>query len=230
MLYAVADVVDRSLARKNASELATLLGARSSSQQRNVVGEPTCPYKVRLNTDAFWFGVGVSDASYVVAGKQAATAVQIGHGDRFLPDQGIGTRLALAELRGECAHGIGQAEQVGIQRGEAAFLRSTIASRDLAMFHRALVQRLCDRIGVGQPRQAALALVGAAQVRLDLADLAFGFLDFFVQHAQTGAVVGRADAELAGERYRRSGVVEHGGHVWDQIVLYAGGAVGYVRR
>ena len=33
-----------------------------------------------------------------------------------------------------------------------------------------------------------------------------------------------------GERYRRSGVVEHGGHVWDQIVLYADGAVGYVRR
>lgn len=28
-----------------------------------------------------------------------------------------------------------------------------------------------------------------------------------------------------GERYRRSGVVEHGGHVWDQIVLYADGAV-----
>ena len=26
------------------------------------------------------------------------------------------------------------------------------------------------------------------------------------------------------------GVVEHGGHVWDQIVLYADGAVGYVRR
>lgn len=69
MLYAVADVVDRSLARRNALELATLLGARSSSQQRNVVGEPPCPYKVRLNTDAFWFGVGVSDASYVVAGN-----------------------------------------------------------------------------------------------------------------------------------------------------------------
>lgn len=33
-----------------------------------------------------------------------------------------------------------------------------------------------------------------------------------------------------GERYRRSGVVEHGGHVWDQILLYADGAVGYVRR
>ncbi|KRA46480.1 hypothetical protein ASD72_04555 [Pseudoxanthomonas sp. Root630] len=33
-----------------------------------------------------------------------------------------------------------------------------------------------------------------------------------------------------GERYRRSGVVEHGGHVWDQIVLYADGAVGYVKR
>ncbi|WP_299344569.1 hypothetical protein [uncultured Pseudoxanthomonas sp.] len=73
MLYAVADVVDRSLARKNALELATLLGARSSSQQRNVVGEPTCPYKVRLNTDAFWFGVGVSDASYVVAGNWRGT-------------------------------------------------------------------------------------------------------------------------------------------------------------
>lgn len=34
----------------------------------------------------------------------------------------------------------------------------------------------------------------------------------------------------AGERYRRSGVVEHGGRVWDQIVLYADGAVGYVQR
>ena len=33
-----------------------------------------------------------------------------------------------------------------------------------------------------------------------------------------------------GERYRRSGVVEHGGRVWDQIVLYADGAVGYVQR
>jgi len=34
----------------------------------------------------------------------------------------------------------------------------------------------------------------------------------------------------AGERYRRSGVVEQGGRVWDQIVLYADGAVGYVQR
>lgn len=34
----------------------------------------------------------------------------------------------------------------------------------------------------------------------------------------------------AGERYRRSGVVEHDGRVWDQIVLYADGAVGYVQR
>ncbi len=73
MLYAVADVVDRSLARKNALELAMLLGARSTSQQRNVIGEPPCPYKVRFNTDAFWFGVGVSDASYVVTGNWRGT-------------------------------------------------------------------------------------------------------------------------------------------------------------
>lgn len=33
-----------------------------------------------------------------------------------------------------------------------------------------------------------------------------------------------------GVRYRRSGVVEHAGRVWDQIVLYADGAVGYVPR
>ena len=33
-----------------------------------------------------------------------------------------------------------------------------------------------------------------------------------------------------GVRYRRSGVVEHAGRVWDQIVLYADGAVGYVQR
>lgn len=34
----------------------------------------------------------------------------------------------------------------------------------------------------------------------------------------------------AGERYRRSGVVELGGRVWDEIVLYANGGKGYVPR
>ena len=33
-----------------------------------------------------------------------------------------------------------------------------------------------------------------------------------------------------GERYQRRGVVERGGDVWEQIVLYADGTPGYVRR
>ena len=68
------------------------------------------------------------------------------------------------------------------------------------MLDRALVQRLRHRIGIGQPRQAALAVVGAAQEGLDLAHLAFRLFDLFVQHTQTGPVVGCADAQLAGGR------------------------------
>ena len=59
---------------------------------------------------------------------------------RFPPDQGVGTRLALAELRSEFTHRVGQAKQVGIQRGEAAFLCGAVASRDLAVLDRALHQ------------------------------------------------------------------------------------------
>ncbi|WP_447941000.1 hypothetical protein [Pseudoxanthomonas mexicana] len=101
MLYAVADVVDRSLARKNALELATLLGARSSSQQCNVVGEPSCPYKVRLNTDAFWFGVGVSDASYVVTGNWRGTFKNEGCFGASLKTSRQGMSLRLEEASRE---------------------------------------------------------------------------------------------------------------------------------
>ena len=43
------------------------------------------------------------------AREQAAAAVQVGHGHGFLSDQRVGTCLALAQLRGERAHCVGQA-------------------------------------------------------------------------------------------------------------------------
>ncbi len=105
--------------------------------------------------------------------------------------------FAVGQLQVQFAHLLGQAQQIRVERGAATFLRAAVALAHLPVFQHTLVQRLRHRVGIGQPRQPALAVVGTAQLRFDLAHRALGFFDFLVQHAQACAVVGRADAQVA---------------------------------
>lgn len=69
MLHSLPRAADRTAARKNAVHLGALLGARVVSRRQVSLEEPDCPYEVRWNVEPFWFGVRVSDASFVVQGN-----------------------------------------------------------------------------------------------------------------------------------------------------------------
>ena len=56
---------DRKLAKESATDIARLLGAKRVANQRHIIGEPFCPYKVALHLSEFWCTVFVSDTSYV---------------------------------------------------------------------------------------------------------------------------------------------------------------------
>jgi hypothetical protein len=69
MLLPLPSVADRSVARRNATAVANELGLRVSARRRIVIGEPDCPYELRWNAPDFWFGIQVSDVSFVVRGN-----------------------------------------------------------------------------------------------------------------------------------------------------------------
>lgn len=68
--------VDRSVARSRARDIAGLLGTRAVAHDKNSWGEPSCPYKIPLHADDFWFSIFVSDTTYRFTGNHKR-----GHGE-----------------------------------------------------------------------------------------------------------------------------------------------------
>ena len=60
---------DRAVARQHAVDLANLLGSKTVSYRRAVIGEPLCYYRVPVHTEDFWFKVLVSDTDFVFTGE-----------------------------------------------------------------------------------------------------------------------------------------------------------------
>ncbi len=58
---------DRTQAREIASEISKLVDSKVSSNQRLVIGEAFCPFKIPIHTKEFWCTLFVSDVSYVLS-------------------------------------------------------------------------------------------------------------------------------------------------------------------
>jgi hypothetical protein len=103
MLHPVPNLADRTVARKNAAAVATLIGARVASRRQTVMGEPHCPYELRWNTEPFWFGVQISDSAYVVRGnhKRRFESDLAFYASLKSPYQPMLTRLPLEPLSSE---------------------------------------------------------------------------------------------------------------------------------
>lgn len=126
MLHRVPDTADRTVARKNAAAVATLIGARVASRRQIVLGEPDCPYEVRWNAEPFWFGVQISDSAYVVRGnhKRRFESDLAFSASLKTPNQTMLTRLLLEPLSSELGISVFVAEaRQGPLTGAA--LRST---------------------------------------------------------------------------------------------------------
>ncbi len=69
MLRPVPSTAVRTIARRNAQAVAARLGLKFVSRRAVVLGEPDCPYEIRWNAPDFWFGINISDTSFIVRGN-----------------------------------------------------------------------------------------------------------------------------------------------------------------
>jgi hypothetical protein len=126
MLFGLPRSADRAVARQNAKAVAEILGTRAASRQGTLLGEPDCPYELRWNADPFWFGVRVSDDSYVATGNykgafdESAVPMQA---MLKVPDDTWGIRLRLDAISQEIGVSVFVSEPKGGPRAAAA-LRS----------------------------------------------------------------------------------------------------------
>jgi hypothetical protein len=68
---------DRKMAKELATEIARLLGSERKTNQRIIIGEPFCPYKIPMHTADFWCSLFVSDVSYVFSGNHRKPTAEI---------------------------------------------------------------------------------------------------------------------------------------------------------
>lgn len=68
---------DRKMAKALATEIARLLSSERKTNQRIVIGEPFCPYKVPMHTADFWCSLFISDVSYVFSGNHRKPTAEI---------------------------------------------------------------------------------------------------------------------------------------------------------
>lgn len=60
---------ERAAARRQAVEIARLIGSKTVSYRRITIGEPRCSYRVPFHAEDFWFKVLVSDTAFVFTGE-----------------------------------------------------------------------------------------------------------------------------------------------------------------
>ena len=56
--------IQMKLAKESAVQIARGVGSKVNANQRVIIGEPYCPYKIPMHTKDFWGTVFVSDVSY----------------------------------------------------------------------------------------------------------------------------------------------------------------------